>query len=110
MVEGVLYNQIKYVCIKEDEMKKSRKIKYIKISMILALVSATLVVCMQVQTEAYEKSKTKIHFISLYGTTDAILLESDGHFGMVDSGEDWDYPNSEKYPLREGVTTGGGFE
>lgn len=110
MVEGVLYNQIKYVCIKEDEMKKSRKTKYIKISMILALVFATLVVCMQVQTEAYEKSKTKIHFISLYGTTDAILLESDGHFGMVDSGEDWDYPNSEKYPLREGVTTGEGFE
>ena len=44
------------------------------------------------------------------GVTDAILLESDGHFGMVDSGEDWDYPNSEQYPLREGITINEGYE
>ena len=43
-------------------------------------------------------------------TTDAILLESNGHYGLVDSGEDWDYPNSEEYPLRAGVTTGIGYE
>ena len=55
-------------------------------------------------------SQTKIHFISLNSTTDAILLESNGHYGMVDSGEDWDYPNSTKYPLRSGITTNIGFE
>ena len=54
--------------------------------------------------------ETKIHFISLNSTTDAILLESNGHYGMVDSGEDWDYPDSEEYPLREGVTKGIGYE
>ena len=43
--------------------------------------------------EAIEPRNTKIHFISLNSTTDAILLESNGHYGMVDSGEDWDYPH-----------------
>lgn len=53
---------------------------------------------------------TKIHFISLNSTTDAILLESNGQYGMVDSGEDWDYPDGEEYELREGVTIGIGYE
>ena len=57
-----------------------------------------------------EKTNTKIHFISLYATSDAILLESDGHFGLVDSGEDWDYPNSSQYPLRNGTTTKIGYD
>lgn len=35
-----------------------------------------------------ESNVTKIHFISLASTTDAILLESNGHYGLVDSGED----------------------
>ena len=59
---------------------------------------------------ADEKTNTKIHFISLYATSDAILLESDGHFGVVDSGEDWDYPNSSQYPLRNGTTTKIGYD
>ncbi|WP_071131683.1 MBL fold metallo-hydrolase [Enterococcus timonensis] len=32
----------------------------------------------------------KVHFIDLFG--DAILLESDGHFGLIDGGEDSDNP------------------
>ena len=55
-------------------------------------------------------NNTRIHFISLFFTTDAILLESDGHFGMVDSGEDWDYPNNHQYPLRSEVTTNYGYD
>lgn len=53
---------------------------------------------------------TKIHFISIHTSSDAILLESNGHFAMIDSGEDWDYPNSEDYPFRDGITTQMGFE
>lgn len=62
--------------------------------------------------EAQDSNQTKIHFISLSNTTDAILLESNGHYGMVDSGEDWDYPDGtdERYPLRSGITKGIGFE
>ncbi|HIT89898.1 MAG TPA: MBL fold metallo-hydrolase [Candidatus Merdenecus merdavium] len=57
-------------------------------------------------------SQTKIHFLNLDGDTDSILLESNGHFGMVDSGEDNDYPDGSdpNYPLRSGTTINQGFE
>ena len=37
---------------------------------------------------------------------DAILLESNGKFGIIDSGEDTDYPDGSdpKYPLRSGIS------
>ena len=53
-------------------------------------------------------AKEKIHFITtpVMGT-DAIILESDGKFAMIDTGEDNDFPDGSnpKYPLREGVIT-----
>ena len=36
-------------------------------------------------------SPDRIHFLKV-GTSDAIVLESDGHFAMVDAGEDTDNP------------------
>ncbi len=61
---------------------------------------------------AASDQETKIHFISLASTTDAVLLESNGHYGLVDSGEDWEYPDGTdaRYPLREGITSGIGYE
>lgn len=61
---------------------------------------------------AHAASKTRIHFISLNGSSDAILLESNGHFGMVDSGEDTDYPDGSdpRYPFRTGIVTTSGYE
>lgn len=57
-------------------------------------------------------NRTRIHFISLNGNTDAILLESNGHFAMIDSGEDSDYPDGKnsKYPFRAGTVTTAGYE
>lgn len=57
-------------------------------------------------------NRTRIHFICLGGSSDAILLESNGHFGMVDSGEDTDYPDGSdpRYPFRSGIVTGEGYE
>lgn len=54
-------------------------------------------------------SKARIHVLS-FGNTDAILLESNGRFGLVDAGEDNDYPDGSdpRYPLREGITRGNG--
>ena len=90
-------------------MKKLNNI----IKSILFLLSFVIVISnsgVLVVKAADEKTNTKIHFISLYATSDAILLESDGHFGVVDSGEDWDYPNSSQYPLRNGTTTKIGYD
>lgn len=54
----------------------------------------------------------RIHYIGLHGSTDAILVEDNGHFALVDSGEDWDYPqgNHLEYPYRSGVIINQGFE
>lgn len=43
---------------------------------------------------------------------DAIVIESNGHFAMVDSGEDSDSPsgNDPRYPIRPGITIGQGVE
>ena len=66
---------------------------------------------MSVSAEAAVR-ETKIHFIALNNSTDAILLESNGHYGLVDSGEDWEYPDGtdERYPLRSDITQGIGYE
>lgn len=53
----------------------------------------------------------RIHIMAFEGS-DAIILESNGQFGMVDSGEDDDYPDGSdpRYPLRPGTTIGWGTE
>ena len=80
-----------------------------KIKILAACLAATA--CIAVHGgEAEAAGETKIHFIGIMDGGDAILLESNGHFGMVDSGEDWDYPDSEEYPLRSGTTTHMGYE
>ena len=51
----------------------------------------------------------RIHFINTKGTagTDAILLESNGHYALIDMGEDYDFPDGSNplYPFRGGITT-----
>lgn len=53
-----------------------------------------------------------IHFLTLDANADAILLECNGKFGMVDSGEDSDYPDGSdsRYPYRPGIITSAGQE
>ena len=53
-------------------------------------------------------SSNKIHFVNvLTAGSDAIILESNGHFAMIDVGEDYDFPDGSnpKYPLRPGIGT-----
>lgn len=79
-------------------------------------LSGLLLLCLcifgSMTIHAAAKNQTRIHFICVEGNNDAILLESNGHFGMVDSGEDTDYPkgNSTKYPFRAGIVTTRGNE
>ena len=50
----------------------------------------------------------KIHFINLKSKSgsDAILLESNGHFALIDMGEDYDFPDGSNplYPDRWGIS------
>ena len=86
---------------------KARKIKKI----VAAGIATASIWMLPSSTEAAPQ-ETKIHFISLNSATDAILLESNGHYGLVDFGEDWDYPDGtdSRYPLRSGITKGVGYE
>ena len=60
--------------------------------------------------QAQEGNGNKIHFINVSPTnlgSDAILLESNGHYAMIDTGEDYDFPDDSDspYPYREGDNT-----
>ncbi len=57
-------------------------------------------------------SNTRIHYLTLPSNTEAIVLECNGKFGMVDSGEDKDYPTGKdpRYPKRPGIVTNEGYE
>lgn len=55
--------------------------------------------------------EVRIHVLP-FSYNDAIIIECDGHFGVVDSGEDDDYPDGSdpRYPFRDGTVMGGGHE
>ena len=79
-----------------------------------ALLFATLCAALLFAAPAYAEeasSDDKIHIMTLEGS-DAIIIESNGVFGMVDSGEDDDYPDGSdlRYPLRPGITQGHGHQ
>lgn len=53
-------------------------------------------------------AEEKIHIITVTElSTDAIILESNGKFAMIDVGEDFDYPKGDdpRYPLNDTITT-----
>ena len=83
-----------------------------KCGMAFAMILGLGILAIDANAAPIDTGTTKIHFISLYGNSDAILLESNGHYGMIDSGEDWDYPTGEdeRYPLRAGTTKNIGYE
>ena len=68
----------------------------------LALAGAFLGLSWYGNVQAQESSGNKIHFINVQeGGSDAIILESNGHFAMIDTGEDYDFPDGSnpRYPL-----------
>ena len=74
----------------------------------LVLAGAFLGLSWHGNVQAQESSGNKIHFINVQeGGSDAIILESNGHFAMVDTGEDYDFPDGSdsRYPWREGIET-----
>ena len=60
--------------------------------------------------QAQEGNTNKIHFINVSPTnlgSDAILLESNGHYAMIDTGEYYDFPDGSdpRYPYHDGTNT-----
>ena len=66
----------------------------------LVLVVAMLLTFVQ-PIQAQAASNAKIHFLALPGNTLSVLVECNGRFGMIDSGEDNDDPDGSdpRYPV-----------
>lgn len=58
-------------------------------------------------------SGNRIHFINTKGATgsDAIILESNGHYALIDMGEDYDFPDGSnpRYPSCVGISANNGY-
>ena len=80
-------------------------------SLVFASPSGTETVQAASTDGKFHSTDGTVHFLTLPDNTDAILLECDGKFGMVDSGEDNDYPDGSdsRYPARP-VIKGNGYE
>ena len=83
--------------------KKQIKETLVFISLVLLLVSGLLIPAVQA-----DASNNRIHFINTKGVSgsDAIILESNGHYALIDMGEDYDFPDGEdpRYPSRVGIS------
>lgn len=78
-----------------------------------ALMCASALFCPNVAlAQPAEASGGARIYILPFEYMDAILVESDGHFGMVDSGESSDSPDGSdsRYPVRSGTVVGQGVE
>ena len=78
----------------------------------VATLGAFIILGMGAKVEAdtvTQSNVNRVHFINTKGSpgTDAILLESNGHYALIDMGEDYDFPDGSNplYPLRVGTTT-----
>ena len=86
--------------VKKREMNNLKK----RIALLLGGLLFTFAYVNDVQ--ANENSVNRIHFINTKGKpgSDAILLESNGHYALIDTGEDFDFPDGSNplYPIRTG--------
>ena len=84
--------------------KKQIKETLVYISLVLLLVSGLFIPAVQADV-----SSNRIHFINTKGVSgsDAIILESNGHYALIDMGEDYDFPDGSnpRYPSRVGIST-----
>ena len=86
--------------------------KTIKKSILLSalILSASIIQAQTVNADTISTgSGNRIHFINTKANSgsDAILLESNGHYALIDMGEDYDFPDGTdtRYPNRWGIST-----
>ena len=93
-------------------MKNTKTRKLILFSfLICTLIMATKLSSVDADTISAGDGN-RIHFINLKSKSgsDAVLLESRGHFALIDMGEDYDFPDGSnpRYPDRWGITRDNG--
>mgnify|MGYP003086260547 CR=1 FL=1 len=84
--------------------------KSLKKSILLSalLLSGTIIQSQTVNADSISAGAgNRIHFINTKAKSgsDAILLESNGHYALIDMGEDYDFPDGTdpRYPNRWGI-------
>ena len=100
--------------INERVYKKEKvecHMKTIKKSILLSalILSASIIQAQTVNADTISTgSGNRIHFINTKANSgsDAILLESNGHYALIDMGEDYDFPDGTdtRYPNRWGIS------
>ena len=88
--------------------------KYLKNSVrVVAMVLVLVMMLAFVQPiQANAANNVRVHYLTLNSNTLSVLVECNGKFGMIDSGEDTDYPSGKdsRYPDRAHITKGVGHE
>ena len=89
-------------------MKNKRLVKSVSYGL-LAFLCVLIVLSQKVNADTITAgSGNRIHFINTKAKSgsDAILLESNGHYALIDMGEDYDFPDGSdpRYPSRWGIS------
>ena len=89
-------------------MKNKRLVKSVSYSL-FAFLFVLIGLSQQVDADTITAgSGNRIHFINTKAKSgsDAILLESNGHYALIDMGEDYDFPDGSdpRYPSRWGIS------
>ena len=89
-------------------MKNKRLVKSVSYSL-FAFLCVLIVLSQKVNADTITAgSGNRIHFINTKAKSgsDAILLESNGHYALIDMGEDYDFPDGSdpRYPSRWGIS------
>ena len=95
---------------KEVLYMKKNKIKRCIMYPFLAVLLSIGIIVQKVYSDTLSvASGNRIHFINTKGESgsDAIILESNGHYALIDMGEDYDFPDGSnpRYPSRVGIST-----
>ena len=90
----------------------ANRVRRVLVAVLGGFVLATTIFTIGPKAALAEEGVTRIHILSFLNAGDAIVVESSGRFGMVDSGESNDYPDGSdpRYPYRPGTTIGCGVE
>lgn len=98
--------KVKGVRVKVGDILKDKKI-LITVLLICTMVTG-IMACVKTGASMVNR-EPRIHFVTINDNSNAIIVECNGYYGVIDSGEDSDEPDGKdsRYPKRSGITHGG---